>query len=359
MNIRGIIACIIASLSFFTPCISQNSANSKGDIRGFVYNGSNGDRLNGASVSVFKVKASTNNGPKDLDYIRSVYADAEAYYALTGLDESVYIVQVSFPGFDTLLNEITVKNGSNARFDAYLSRIEKMEVIEIEAKSKPKETKVAVTTIEGKSIYRMPAIGAEPDILQYLQVLPGVVFSGDQGGQLYIRGGSPVMNKVMMDGLTIYNPFHSIGLFSVFETDLIQSADVYSAGFGAEYGGRISAVVDIKTRDGNRKEHKTKLGLTTFTSKILQEGPIRKYKKGKNNSSYAFSYRNSFLKQSAGLIYPYIDAGKLPYNFGDFFLKLNFNSANADCMASIFLIMLDSPVQPNIDGPQTAWVESF
>ncbi len=328
MNIRGIIACILISLSYFTPTFSQNSTNSKGDIRGFVYNASNGDRLNGAGVSVFKVQSTANNGQKVLQFVRMVYADAEAFYALTGLEESVYVVQVSFPGFDTMLNELTVKNGSNARFDAYLSRIEKMDVIEIEAKGKPKETKVGSTTIEGKTIYKMPAIGAEPDILQYLQVLPGVVFSGDQGGQLYIRGGSPVMNKVMMDGLTIYNPFHSIGLFSVFETDLIQSADVYSAGFGAEYGGRISAVVDIKTRDGNRKEHKTKLGLTTFTSKILQEGPIRKYKKGKNNSSYAFSYRNSFLKQSAGLVYPYIDAGKLPYNFGDFFLKLNFNSAN-------------------------------
>ena len=64
-------------------------------------------------------------------------------------------------------------------------------------------------------------IGGTPDLAQYLQVLPGVIFTGDQGGQLYIRGGPPIQNRVLLDGMTIYNPFHSIGLFSVFDVDLI------------------------------------------------------------------------------------------------------------------------------------------
>ena len=72
-------------------------------------------------------------------------------------------------------------------------------------------------SISPKQLTQIPTVGGEPDLVQYLQVLPGVVFSGDQGGQLYIRGGSPIMNKVLLDGMTIYNPFHSIGLFSVFD----------------------------------------------------------------------------------------------------------------------------------------------
>ena len=84
-------------------------------------------------------------------------------------------------------------------------------------------------------------------------MLPGVVFTGDQGGQLYIRGGSPIQNKVLLDGMVVYNPFHSIGLFSVFETDIIKTADVYTGGFGAEYGGRVSSIMDIKTIDGNNQ----------------------------------------------------------------------------------------------------------
>lgn len=121
----------------------------------------------------------------------------------------------------------------------------------------------------------IPSIGGEPDLVQFLQVLPGVVFSGDQGGQLYIRGGSPIMNKVLLDGMTLYNPFHSIGLFSVFDSDILKSTDVYSAGFGAEYGGRISAIVDVKTRDGDKNEVKGKININTFTSKFMLEGPLK------------------------------------------------------------------------------------
>jgi len=101
-------------------------------------------------------------------------------------------------------------------------------------------------------INKLPSVG-EPDVAQYLQVIPGVVFTGDQGGQLYIRGGLPVQNKVLMDGICIQNPFHSIGLFSVFDSETMKHADVYSAGFGAEYGGRTSSVMDVRIRDGNKK----------------------------------------------------------------------------------------------------------
>ena len=80
-----------------------------------------------------------------------------------------------------------------------------------------------------------------------LTVQPGVIFTGDQGGQIYIRGGSPVQNKVLLDGMIVYNPFHSIGLFSVFDTDIIRTADIYTGGFNAEYGDRISSIMDIKT----------------------------------------------------------------------------------------------------------------
>src|SRR6202007_2836734 len=103
------------------------------------------------------------------------------------------------------------------------------------------------------------------------------VFTGDQGGQLYIRGGTPVQNKVLLDGMIVYNPFHSIGLFSVFDNDIIRNADVYTGGFGAEYGGRISSIMDITTRDGNKKRVAGKIAASPFGAKVLVEGPIIKY----------------------------------------------------------------------------------
>src|SRR5574344_2699988 len=116
------------------------------------------------------------------------------------------------------------------------------------------ESLVSVEKITSKDIRQIPSIGGMADLAQYMQVLPGVVFSGDQGGQLYVRGGSAIQNKVLLDGMVIYNPFHSIGLFSVFETDVIRNADIYTGGFNAKYGGRLSSIMDITTKDGNKKE---------------------------------------------------------------------------------------------------------
>ena len=188
---------------------------------------------------------------------------------------------------------------------------------------------ISVTTITPKELKMIPSIGGEPDLVQFLQVLPGVVFSGDQGGQLYIRGGSPVMNKVLLDGMTLYNPFHSIGLFSVFDSDILKSTDVYSAGFGAEYGGRISAIVDVKTRDGDKNEVRGKVNLNTFTSKFMVEGPLKKFNPENGSSStFIFSFKNSFLDKSSRIFYDYVGPNKLPYTFQDIYGKVSLNSAN-------------------------------
>ena len=110
--------------------------------------------------------------------------------------------------------------------------------------------------------------------MRALQVLPGVITTGDQGGQLYIRGGAPIQNLVKLDGMILYNPFHSIGFFSVFDTDILQKADVYTAGFGAEYGGRNSSVMDIRTRSGNRQRIAGKVSGSTYMAKALLEVPL-------------------------------------------------------------------------------------
>jgi hypothetical protein len=286
-----------------------------GDIRGFVYSSQNGDRISGAQIYVVEEK-------------RRIQSESDGYYAATRLKPRNYYIVVFKPGFDTFVSEVTVNPNTNTKKDIYLNPIISMQEIEISVKSQRKDANVAVQSFDAKILAKLPSVGAEPDLVQYLQVLPGVVFSGDQGGQLYIRGGSPVMNKVTLDGMTIYNPFHSIGLFSVFDPDLMQSTDVYTAGFGAEYGGRISAIVDVKTRDGDRNQWRTKVGLNTFTSKVILEGPLKKFEPGKNNSSVAFSFRNSFLKESSRLFYAYANPDRLPYNFADFFFKFSSNSAN-------------------------------
>jgi hypothetical protein len=173
----------------------------------------------------------------------------------------------------------------------------------------------------------LPSIGSEPDIAQYLQVGPGVTFTGDQGGQLYIRGGSNIQNLVLLDGMTIYNPFHSIGLFSVFDSDIIRNADIYTGGYNSEYGGRISSVMDISMRDGNPNRFSGKVSASTFGTKLLVEGPMIKYKEGKSSLSYSLSGKTSYLEQSSKLFFTYINDGAgLPFNYTDLYGKVSLNS---------------------------------
>ena len=141
-----------------------------------------------------------------------------------------------------------------------------------------------------------------------------MVFTGDQGGQLYIRGGSPVQNKVLLDGMIVYNPFHSIGLFSVFDTDLLRNADIYTGGFGAPYGGRITSIMDITTIDGNKNKLSGKVSASTFGGKLMLEGPL--FKKG-SKSSFVLSAK-TYLNKSSKTLYSYIDTAGLPYSYTDF-----------------------------------------
>jgi hypothetical protein len=196
----------------------------------------------------------------------------------------------------------------------------------------------------------VPAIGGEPDLAQYLQVLPGVVFSGDQGGQLYIRGGTPVHNKVLLDGMIIYNPFHSIGLFSVFDADVIRSADVYAGGFGAQYGGRIGAIIDVNTREGNKTRFGGKVSASPISSKLLFEGPISKFTEGGASASYIVSYKNSYLNRTAPLLYSYEGIDGLPFSFSDLYAKASFISSSG---SKINLFGFD--FRDNVDYPQTQY----
>ncbi|MFY0643305.1 MAG: TonB-dependent receptor [Bacteroidia bacterium] len=290
----------------------------KAQLRGFIYNAENGNPLQSATV-------------RTLGQPYGDYADQNGFYSISAMDKGEYTLQVTAIGYDTIYFNVSLKEAQVVTKNFYLNTSSsKIAVVNVSAakQRKKKEVVISLTTIKPKHLQRIPSVGGEPDLVQYLQVLPGVVFSGDQGGQLYIRGGSPVMNRVMLDGLTIYNPFHSIGLFSVFDSDILKVVEVHSAGFSADYGGRISAIVDVETRDGDKNRFRGKINSSPFNSKILLEGPLKKFEAGKGSSSYILSYKNSYLDRTAPIFYSYIDNGELPYSFGDLYAKYSANMAN-------------------------------
>lgn len=289
-----------------------------GEIRGFVYDKDNSEPL--IYTSVF-LSGTTYGGQTNLD----------GFFNISKVPPGKYVLMVTSVGYDTLRMDIDVTAGSITTKKLYInqSAIEIKEVvISAETEAKKSDVRVSVNKITPKEIKQVPTIGGEPDLAQYLQVVPGVIFSGDQGGQLYIRGGTPIQNKLLLDGMVIYNPFHSIGLYSVLDADIIRGADIYTGGFNAEYGDRISSIMDITTRDGNKNRLSGKIAANPFTSKVLLEGPLKKETEGaEGSSSFIISGKTSYLDKTSKSLYPYADSLGLPYTFTDLYGKISMNSS--------------------------------
>ena len=289
-----------------------------GSIRGFVYEESSGEPAMFSNVVLDGTKIGT-------------VTDANGFFNLSQVPVGTYTINVSYIGFDAISSSVEVipNKINNEKFYLKESSIQ-LNTIQLSAERQEAKTSVntSVVKLTSKSLKKLPSIGGEPDIAQFLQVIPGVVFTGDQGGQLYIRGGAPIHNAVLLDGMILYNAFHSIGLFSVFDTDVIKTADVYTGGFSAEYGGRISSVVDIKTRDGNKKRLTGKVAASTFGGKLLLEGPLFKQKENGAGSSFILSAKTSYIDQTSQSIYSYIGDEGLPYSFLDIYGKVSFSGSN-------------------------------
>lgn len=297
---------------------SLKSNAQSGNIRGFVYEQGSGEPVIFTNVYLLGTSIGATT-------------DVNGYFSITKVPAGNFTLTVTYIGCDTLKLPITVTGNQILTKKLYLVKSSvrlRDVVISAEKQESVTQVRTSVTKITAKEIKQLPSVGGEPDLAQYLQVVPGVVFTGDQGGQLYIRGGSPIQNKVLMDGMIVYNPFHSIGLFSVFDADIIRNADVYTGGFGAQYGGRISSIMDITTRDGNKKRIAGKVSATTFGAKALIEGPIVKQKEDGGSSSFLVTLKNSYLNQTSKSLYSYIDSNGLPYRFTDLYGKVSINGSN-------------------------------
>ena len=325
---RWLLLSLFLSISFIG--LSQS-----GTIRGFVYDKNTGEPIIFTNVFLKGTQMGAST-------------DVNGYYSISKIPPGAYTISVSALGFSIAAKEITVGKGAILNQKLFIeSKVEELGVVEISADKIEAQTevKMSVQKITPKEIEKLPSIGGEADIAQYMQVLPGVVFTGDQGGQLYIRGGSPVQNKVLLDGMIVYNPFHSIGLFSVFDTDIIRNADVYTGGYGANYGGRISSIMDITTIDGNYNEFHGNVSLSTFGSKLNVEGPLVRPKKiGGSSISYIASAKHSYLNQSSKIVYSYIDEEGLPFQYTDLYGKVTFNGENGS-KANIFGLYYDDRVK--------------
>jgi len=308
---------LISALLLLISITSFAQQNNTGAIKGFVYDKKTGEPLIYTAVRLLGTKYGAQT-------------DVNGYYSIPQLPPGTYQLFTTLVGYDTDKVYISVKAGQVISQKLSISAKEReLTGVEISARKTEKITHIdaGTTTITPREIKSLPSVGGEPDVTQFLQVVPGVVFTGDQGGQLYIRGGSPSQTGILLDGVTIYNPFHSIGLFSVFETDAIRSVDVQSAGFNAEHGNRTSAILDIHTIDGNKNRTEGLVSVSPFMTRAMLQGPIKKAKKDNGASiTYVLSFKDSYLDQTSKSIYGGLGEpfkSGLPYSFTDFYGKVS------------------------------------
>ena len=270
--------CASLLLLFFSfmgrPAFGQLSFSISGTVR----DAENGEILVGVAVSIpaLHLGASTNN---------------YGFYSFS-VPAGTHTMQYSYIGYQLIEQEITVRQNIKKNIELSVKSQELAEVL-VEAGSiqeKLKNAQMSVDHLTTREARLMPALFGEVDILKTLQLKPGVQSGGEGTSGLYVRGGGPDQNLFLLDEATVYNASHLFGFFSIFNADAVRSVDLYKGGFPAQFGGRLSSVVDVKLKEGNNKKFGASGGLGLIASRLTLEAPLKKEK-----SSFILSARRTYL----------------------------------------------------------------
>ena len=200
----------------------------------------------------------------------------DGYYALLNLPSGNYDISVSTIGYAMLTLPVSVDLDEDQRIDFRLTMhaIETEEIrVSAERQKFEKEVLPSMGIMDFREIKTMPAF-VEADVFRAIQHLPGVQTLNDFSSALYVRGSTPDQNLIMLDGITVYNPFHIGGVFSTLNTDAIKEANFHAGGFSTRYGGRMGSILNIINREGNTEEFMGKANISLISSKVLMEGPL-------------------------------------------------------------------------------------
>jgi hypothetical protein len=303
------------------------AAAQTGTLQGFVTGAESGKGLVGANVLLEE---------QDGSRVGAISTRQNGFYRIGDISPGQYVLEVSFVGFESYQDTVQVSTGTRRKSVTLRSKTQALETVVVEAEGGA-EVEAGRQKIQSADIARVPTPSSSGDIVSYLKSMPGVVSVGDRGGQLYIRGGTPSQNLVLMDGNLVYDPFHLVGFYSVFSEDLVANADFYAGGFGAEYTGRVSSVLDVTMRPGNKKEYKASASVSPFVGRARIEGPIVE-----NSFSFIASARQSLIDETA----PRYLSTDIPLNFNDLYVKLHDTSGDSQCAVTGLLTSDEGRIDP-------------
>ncbi len=289
-------------------------------VQGMITDDASGQPLVGANIVLQQISEQEEQ--------RGSAADRNGFYGMSGLEAGRYIFRVSHVGYVTYTDTLALEAGSRVTVNvAMVQDDELLDEVHVAPTGGVIRRDGGEQRVRAIDIERVPTPAGVGDLASYLQALPGVVSTGDRGGQLFIRGGTPSQNLVLIDGSVIYQPFHIVGFYSVFPEELVSGVDFYAGGFGSRYNSRISSVLDVQMRNGNRNQNRGSASISPFVGELYLEGPIRS-----GTSSWIASGRRSIIEQTS----PWFLEEQQPLRFESQFLKVSHKGRdNSNCSAMV------------------------
>ena len=260
------------------------------------------------------------------------------------LNDSIEIIVASL-GYEQFHEKIKTQN-SNFKKDILLnSQITTTEIIKVVSKKAPKEieeTQMSKTQITIEDAKKIPALLGEVDIIKVLQMKPGIQSGGEGVTGIFVRGGGADQNLIILDEATIYNANHLFGFFSIFNPDIVKGAELYKGAFPAQYGGRLSSVIDVKLKEGNKTKFGASGGIGLISTRLTLEGPIQKGK-----SSFIISGRRTYVEPFINYINKAnskdTNYSPIPgYYFYDINAKANYEISEKDKLFASFYLGRDA-----------------
>jgi len=245
-------------------------------VSGYITDAQTGERLFAASV--FEQNSGTGTS-----------SNRFGFFSLS-LPEGQVKLKFSFVGYTTQNRTISLKTDTLLKIalesDNKLDEV----VVKGNSSSLASSNRLGQVKLSAKALAKLPSLMGEKDVLKSITILPGVQQGSEGSSGIFVRGGSPDQNLILLDDVPLYNVSHLFGFVSVFTPEAINSIDFYKGGFPARYGGRLSSVVDLRMKDGNKYKRETSINLGLISSQFTTEGPIKK-----GESSYFFSARRTLL----------------------------------------------------------------
>ncbi|MBS2210351.1 TonB-dependent receptor [Carboxylicivirga mesophila] len=258
-------------------CFIGQAQSKQYTLSGYITDAGSGEKLINANVY-------------EAEQLRGTVSNVYGFYSLT-LPAGQYTIIYSYVGFKAITKTVNLTSDMqlNVNLD-YAEAIEEVTVVGGAVTHKQTDSQMSKETLSMEAIERLPAFMGEADVMKTLQLMPGVQSGSEASSGLYVRGGGPDQNLMLLDGVPVYNASHLFGFFSVFNTDAVKNVSLYKGGFPARFGGRLSSVVDIRMKEGNEKEFHGGAQIGLISSRFFAEGPIVK-----DRTAFHVSARRTYI----------------------------------------------------------------